>query len=145
MVGAAPDGARVWIGRPADWYRFAGQLAAILDHALSRKPGSDLYGFLAQPVEDAAAVKDAYAIAIVPGELLSEDAIDEEEREEARVPNPVFVREHEKNLDLDDARALSWLGSELVVSRDALVESIRQVELVVDWLEPQLQIVRWGH
>ena len=62
-----------------------------------------------------------------------------------RFPNPVFVREHEKNLDPDDVRILSWLGSELVVSRDALVESIRQVELLVDWLEPQLQIVRSGH
>jgi hypothetical protein len=84
MVGAAPDGARVWIGRPADWQVFAGQLGAILDHALARKPAADVYGFLAQPIDDTSVVKDPYAIAIVPGELLSEDAIDEQRREEAR-------------------------------------------------------------
>ena len=62
-----------------------------------------------------------------------------------RFPNPVFVNEYEKNLDPDDVRALSWLGSKLIVSREALVESIRQVELLVDWLEPQMQKVKWGH
>ena len=62
-----------------------------------------------------------------------------------RFPNPVFVHEHEKNLDPDDVTALSWLGSKLIVSRDALVEAIKQVELLVDWLEPQLQKIRWNH
>jgi hypothetical protein len=84
MVGAAPDGARVWIGRPADWQLFAEQLAAILDHALKGKPAPDVYDFLAQPIDDTSVVKDPYGIAIVPGELLSEDAIDEQQREEAR-------------------------------------------------------------
>jgi hypothetical protein len=55
------------------------------DHALSRKAAADLYGFLAQPIDDTSVVKDPYAIAIVPGELLSEDAIDEDQREEARL------------------------------------------------------------
>lgn len=85
MVGAAPDSARVWVGRPADWDRFTAQLAAILEHVLSKKPGADLYGFLAQPVDSPTGVKEAYEIAIVPGELLSEDVIGEEEREEARI------------------------------------------------------------
>jgi hypothetical protein len=63
----------------------------------------------------------------------------------ARFPNPIFIPAYEKNADEDDVRALTWLGSKLIVSRDALFEAIRQVELLVDWLEPQLQKVRWGH
>jgi hypothetical protein len=59
--------------------------------------------------------------------------------------NPIFVPGHEKNADEDEIRALTWLGSKLVVSREALFEAIRQVEVLVDWLEPQLQKVRWGH
>jgi hypothetical protein len=62
-----------------------------------------------------------------------------------RFPNPIFVADHEKNADEDEIRALTWLGSKLVVSREALSEAIRQVELLVDWLEPQLQKTRWGH
>jgi hypothetical protein len=62
----------------------------------------------------------------------------------ARFPNPIFISEYEKNADEDEIRALTWLGSKLIVSRDALFEAIRQVELLVDWLEPQLQKVRWG-
>jgi hypothetical protein len=62
-----------------------------------------------------------------------------------KFPNPVFVHEYEKNLDEEDVRALSWLGSDLIISRDALFETIRQVELLVDWLEPQMQKIRWGH
>jgi hypothetical protein len=85
MVGAAPDSARVWIGRPPDWKSFAKQLAAILSHALIGKPATSLYGFLASPVADVSAVKDPYAISVLPGELLLEDAIDEDEREEARL------------------------------------------------------------
>ena len=63
----------------------------------------------------------------------------------ARFANPIFLAEYEKNADEDEIRALTWLGSKLIVSRDALFEAIRQVELLVDWLEPQLQKVRWGH
>jgi hypothetical protein len=62
-----------------------------------------------------------------------------------RFPKPIFVHEHENRLEGDELASLSWLGSELVISRDALVESVRQVELLVDWLEPQMQKVRWGH
>jgi hypothetical protein len=62
-----------------------------------------------------------------------------------KFPNPIFVAEHEKNADEDEIRALTWLGSKLVVSGEALFEAIRQVELIVDWLEPQMQKVRWGH
>jgi len=61
-----------------------------------------------------------------------------------RFPNAIFVRQYEKQLDEDDLRGLSWLGSELIVSRDALFQAIDQVELLVDWLEPQLQNIRWG-
>jgi hypothetical protein len=63
----------------------------------------------------------------------------------SRFRNPIFVHEHENDLDDDDLRALSWLGSDLIVSREALFEAIGQVELLVDWLEFQLQTVRWGH
>ena len=52
----------------------------------------------------------------------------------ARFPNPIFVSEYEKNADEDEIRALTWLGSELIVSRDALFEAIRQAELLVHWL-----------
>lgn len=62
-----------------------------------------------------------------------------------RFPNPIFVADHEKNADEDEIFALNWLGSELIVSREMLYEAIRQVELLVDWLEPQLQKTRWGH
>jgi len=61
-----------------------------------------------------------------------------------RFPNPIFVPEHEKSLDDDQLDSLSLLGSQLVISRDALLESIQQAELLVDWLEPQLQNMRWG-
>jgi hypothetical protein len=60
-----------------------------------------------------------------------------------RFPNPIFVSEFEKNLDGDDLWALTWLGSKLVVSREALFDAIRQVELLLDWLEPQMQKARW--
>jgi hypothetical protein len=56
-----------------------------------------------------------------------------------RFPNPIFVPEYEKNLEDDELTSLSWLGSDLVITRDALSEAIRQTELLVDWLEPQFQ------
>jgi hypothetical protein len=56
----------------------------VLDHALSPKAGADLYGFLAKPITDHKAVKNAYAVAVVPPELLSEEMISEAEREMAR-------------------------------------------------------------
>jgi hypothetical protein len=59
-----------------------------------------------------------------------------------KFPNPIFVKEYEKYLDEDQLAALSWLGPDLVIARDALLEAIRQAELLVDWLEPQLQRVR---
>jgi hypothetical protein len=49
-----------------------------------------------------------------------------------------------KNLGDDELTDLSWLGSQLVITRDALLEAIRQTELLVDWLEPQLERARWG-
>jgi hypothetical protein len=61
-----------------------------------------------------------------------------------RFPKPIFVSDLEKNLEGDDLATLSWLGSNLIITRDALLEAIRQAELLVDWLEPQLQRVRWG-
>jgi len=62
-----------------------------------------------------------------------------------RFVKPIFVHEHEKALVGEELESLSWLGSDLIISRDALLESIRQTEFLVDWLEPQLQKVRWGH
>jgi hypothetical protein len=56
---------------------------------------------------------------------------------------PIFIHEHEKNLSEEDCATLSWLGSELVVSKETLEEAVRQVELLVEWLEPQLQRRRW--
>lgn len=84
VVGTAPGSGRVWIGRPPDWQAFSKGLAAIMDHALSKKQGSKLYDFLAQPVPDGSVLKDAYGIAIVPPELLSDDDIPEADRLEAR-------------------------------------------------------------
>ena len=62
----------------------------------------------------------------------------------ARFPNPLFVREYERNLSKDDLTALAWLGTQLEISREALTEAVRQAELLVDWLEPQLQKARWS-
>jgi hypothetical protein len=58
-----------------------------------------------------------------------------------RFPNPIFVAEYEKNAEADDLRGLTWLGYKLVISRETLFEAIRQVEILVGWLEPQMQKV----
>jgi hypothetical protein len=83
-IGASPESARLWVGRPDAWTDFAKQLAAILDHALSKAAGADLYGFLAKPTTNTQLVKNAYAVAILPPELLSEESISDADREEAR-------------------------------------------------------------
>ena len=83
-VGTSPDGSRLWVGRPNGWADFAQQLAAVLDHALSKKAGADLYGFLAKPTTNSKLVAKAYGVAVIPAELLSEEAISDVLREEAR-------------------------------------------------------------
>jgi len=42
------------------------------------------------------------------------------ERFARAVSKPIFIAEYEKNADEDEICALTWLGSKLIVSRDAL-------------------------
>jgi hypothetical protein len=57
---------------------------------------------------------------------------------------PIFIYEHEKDLGEEQDRAtFKLLGSELIISKDTLDEALRQVESLVDWLEPKLQERRW--
>ncbi len=83
-VGAAPMSSRIWVGRPRGWIQFTDNLRAILDHVDKRPVVSRLYDILATPVGSPAGVSDAYAVAVVPPELLAEDGIAAEDQEEAR-------------------------------------------------------------
>ena len=53
------------------------------------------------------------------------------ERFARAVSKPIFIAEYEKNADEDEICALTWLGSKLIVSRDAMFEAIRQVVLAI--------------
>ena len=62
----------------------------------------------------------------------------------ANLENPLFLHDYEKRaLDEDKKSVLTFLGSQLVITRETLDEAVRQVELMVDWMEPKLQEVRF--
>ena len=84
LVGAAPAGGRVWLRRSEAWQDFKLLLSAILNHATIPKKILNRFAALAQAVESTADVSNAYGIAVIPEELLSEDAIPEPIRERAR-------------------------------------------------------------
>lgn len=83
-IGAAPTSSRIWVGRPRDWDQFADYLSAILDHVEKKPIASTLYDVLATPVSSPSGVTDAYAVAVVPPELLAEDGVALPALEEAR-------------------------------------------------------------
>jgi hypothetical protein len=61
-----------------------------------------------------------------------------------KLENPLFLHDYEKRaLDEDQKSVFTFLGSELVIARETLDEAVRHVELLVDWMEPKLQEVRW--
>src|SRR3546814_7432218 len=72
-VGAAPAAARIWVNRAQDWTDFKVRISAIFNHALSATVASDPFSALSKPVDSAAGVSNAYAISVVPPDLLSED------------------------------------------------------------------------
>lgn len=75
-VGVAPGRSRVWLGRPQSWDLFVKAIEALLDHLASDPKGKsyEAYSRLAQEVGADAALGKAYATAILPRELLNEDA-----------------------------------------------------------------------
>lgn len=83
-IGAAPTSSRIWVGRPRGWAQFADYLSAILDHVDKKPIASTLYDILATPVSSPSGVTDAYAVAVVPPELLAEDGVAPAVLEEAR-------------------------------------------------------------
>lgn len=84
LVGAAPGNSRLWVRRATDWDDYRRVIAVIIDHALHGVRAPNPFAALSQPVEDVTDVAEAYAITIIPGELLSEDEIAAAERERAR-------------------------------------------------------------
>lgn len=84
MIGAAPAAARIWVGRSEDISAFAAQVALIFDHVEHGKAAPDPFSSLAQSVSNATGIRDAYGIAIVPEELLSEDEVSSDQRTRAR-------------------------------------------------------------
>ena len=84
LVGAAPAGGRVWLGRSPSWETFKAQLAAVIAHATSGARPENPFAALAGPVENPRDVGEAYDLSVVPEELLSEDEIAAPVRELAR-------------------------------------------------------------
>jgi hypothetical protein len=61
-----------------------------------------------------------------------------------KLPNPLFIHDYEKKLvDEETHTSFTFLGSELVITKVTFNEAVREVEALVDWLEPQLQERRW--
>jgi hypothetical protein len=81
-VGASPANARIWLNRPADWESFCHDLEKVIDRAAAPHKSVKRYPALAQHLPDLTAAKNAYAIAVVPLELLSDT--DEELRDLAQ-------------------------------------------------------------
>ena len=61
-----------------------------------------------------------------------------------KLESPLFLHDYEKRaLDEDQKSVFTFLGSELVVTKETLDEAVQHVELLVDWMEPKLQEIRW--
>jgi hypothetical protein len=83
-VGTSPSEGRIWVGRQKDWSTFISNLNAVMKHAQTAASPSSRFSMLAHPISDANVLKRAYAITIVPQELLSEDMHSPVEYEFAR-------------------------------------------------------------
>lgn len=75
VIGASPDEARLWLNRPKTWANFVADTEILLDvaAAVAANPPTIRFPFLAQTENSLTSVSDAYAIAVVPPELLAED------------------------------------------------------------------------
>lgn len=62
-----------------------------------------------------------------------------------RHPRPFFVSDIERKMFMrKDDDLWTWLGVTLHVSKETLLEAIRQVELLTDWLEEKLVETKYG-
>lgn len=84
LIGAAPGGGRIWIRRAESLEDYRAVINAALDNATTSERRPEPFQALAQPTNSAEGVEGAYAISIIPEELLSEDDIPRENREAAR-------------------------------------------------------------
>lgn len=85
LVGASPTGSRIWVKRSDSWAGFKSEINAILDHLASGKKGSDAFGMLAKAIDEPKGVGQAFAITLVPPELLSEEDLSAADQEAARM------------------------------------------------------------
>lgn len=83
-VGAAPAGGRIWVRRAAGWDNFKEMIKVIFDVADHPPAADDPFALLSQPMDSIDDVTDAYGLALVPPELMTEDYGSEEDRETAR-------------------------------------------------------------
>ena len=82
-VGAAPDAGRIWVNRPSSWYDFISDLTVLLNRVIKTQPQTRKFRSLAQSEADLSGVSDAFAMAFVPPELMSDKEIQGIEREDA--------------------------------------------------------------
>jgi hypothetical protein len=104
VVGVAPSGSRVWLGRPGDWGAFVAQTEALLARLASPPAASALYRFLSQPVTSSAGINDAYAIAVLPSAFLADDAAKTAEQHAEAYRwgyGATYTVTHSAGLDLD--------------------------------------------
>lgn len=81
LVGAAPAGGRLWLRRAGGWDDFKSLIRVIFEIVANPPQADDPFGLLSQPVESIAGVTDAYGVAVVPAMLLSDDDVDQDDRE----------------------------------------------------------------
>lgn len=84
LVGAAPAGGRIWLRRADSFADYTNLICAVLDHVAGDAGPVDVFASLAKPVYSAGDIGDAYGLVVLPEELLSEDDIDSDRREEIR-------------------------------------------------------------
>lgn len=87
-LGTAPEKSRIWLGPTDDWPSFANATSDLLERLKNTRTvktnTQPIYNCLAQRVTDVSSVKDPYDVAIVPWDLLAEDAaLKSQDRHEA--------------------------------------------------------------
>lgn len=84
LVGAAPAGSRIWLRRAESFADYSDLISAVLDHVAGDAGPVDVFASLAKPVYSTDHIGNAYGLVVLPEELLSEDDIDSDRREEIR-------------------------------------------------------------
>ncbi len=84
LIGAAPSGARVWTRRAESLDDYKRLIIAILNHATTGAPPPNRFESLAQTVNSDVGVERAFALSVVPPDLLSEDTVPAASLEAAR-------------------------------------------------------------